>query len=165
MDFSSGHLLFGLISIVLVNLVLSGDNAVVIALAVRSLPPGERTRALFAGAACAVLLQGRSCQSLLLFFRENGHHERLYVGAAWRDRDHVDVEIRIRWGCAGRITARRQNQKAQYHCCFHALFAPPEIPDFSGSKRRATARGNFPERKQELPGPPSFYAIRSLAIA
>lgn len=57
MDFSSGHLLFGLISIVLVNLVLSGDNAVVIALAVRSLPPGERTRALFAGAAGAVLLR------------------------------------------------------------------------------------------------------------
>lgn len=54
---SGGHLLFGLITIVLVNLVLSGDNAVVIALAVRSLSQGQRTRALITGAACAVLLR------------------------------------------------------------------------------------------------------------
>ena len=54
---SGGPLLIGLISIVLVNLVLSGDNAVVIALAVRSLSHGQRTRALITGAACAVLLR------------------------------------------------------------------------------------------------------------
>jgi YjbE family integral membrane protein len=45
------------LSIVLVNLVLSGDNAVVIALAVRQLPRGERLRALIVGAACAVILR------------------------------------------------------------------------------------------------------------
>jgi YjbE family integral membrane protein len=54
---SAGHLLFPLIAIVLVNLVLSGDNAVVIALAVRLLPHGQRIRALIAGAACAVILR------------------------------------------------------------------------------------------------------------
>jgi YjbE family integral membrane protein len=54
---SAGHLLFPLITIVLVNLVLSGDNAVVIALAVRLLPQEQRTRALIAGAACAVILR------------------------------------------------------------------------------------------------------------
>jgi YjbE family integral membrane protein len=54
---SAGHLLFPLIAIVLVNLVLSGDNAVVIALAVRLLPQGQRIRALIAGAACAVILR------------------------------------------------------------------------------------------------------------
>jgi YjbE family integral membrane protein len=54
---SAGHLLFPLIAIVLVNLVLSGDNAVVIALAVRQLPQGQRIRALIAGAACAVILR------------------------------------------------------------------------------------------------------------
>jgi YjbE family integral membrane protein len=54
---SPGHLLFPLIAIVLVNLVLSGDNAVVIALAVRLLPQGQRIRALIAGAACAVILR------------------------------------------------------------------------------------------------------------
>lgn len=51
------HLLFPLVAIILVNLVLSGDNAVVIALAVRLLPEGERLRALIAGAACAVILR------------------------------------------------------------------------------------------------------------
>jgi len=54
---SAGQLLFPLVAIVLVNLVLSGDNAVVIALAVRQLPHGQRIRALIAGAACAVVLR------------------------------------------------------------------------------------------------------------
>ena len=44
-----------LISIVLVDLTLSGDNAVVIAAAARSLPAGLRRRAMLAGAACAVV--------------------------------------------------------------------------------------------------------------
>ncbi len=43
------------LSIVLVDLTLSGDNAVVIAAAVRSLPHSQRNRALIAGAACAVV--------------------------------------------------------------------------------------------------------------
>jgi YjbE family integral membrane protein len=54
---SAVPLLFPLTAIILVNLVLSGDNAVVIALAVRLLPEGERLRALIAGAACAVILR------------------------------------------------------------------------------------------------------------
>jgi YjbE family integral membrane protein len=44
-----------LVSIVLVDLTLSGDNAVVIAAAAKSLPPRLRKRAMIAGAACAVL--------------------------------------------------------------------------------------------------------------
>lgn len=46
--------LFSALSIVVVDLSLSGDNAVVIAAAARSLPPSMRNRALIAGAACAV---------------------------------------------------------------------------------------------------------------
>jgi YjbE family integral membrane protein len=42
------------ISIVVVDLTLSGDNAVVIAAAAKSLPGSLRNRALMAGAACAV---------------------------------------------------------------------------------------------------------------
>src|ERR1700680_1335470 len=53
----AGPLLLNLLTIVLINLVLSGDNAVVIALAVKTLPHGQRMRALIAGAACAVLLR------------------------------------------------------------------------------------------------------------
>ncbi len=46
--------LFRLLSIVVVDLTLSGDNAVVIAAAVKSLPRAMRRKALMAGAACAV---------------------------------------------------------------------------------------------------------------
>ncbi len=44
-----------LVSIVLVDLTLSGDNAVVIAAAAKSLPGPLRKRAMIAGAACAVI--------------------------------------------------------------------------------------------------------------
>jgi YjbE family integral membrane protein len=44
-----------LVSIVLVDLTLSGDNAVVIAAAAKSLPGRLRKRAMIAGAACAVV--------------------------------------------------------------------------------------------------------------
>ena len=53
----AGPLLVSAITIIFVNLVLSGDNAVVIALAVKTLPTGLRVRAIIAGAACAVLLR------------------------------------------------------------------------------------------------------------
>jgi YjbE family integral membrane protein len=44
-----------LVSIVVVDLTLSGDNAVVIAAAAKSLPREMRRRALISGAACAVI--------------------------------------------------------------------------------------------------------------
>jgi YjbE family integral membrane protein len=46
-----------LLNIILLNLVLSGDNAVVIAMAVRRLPPSLAGRAALAGTAFAVLLR------------------------------------------------------------------------------------------------------------
>jgi YjbE family integral membrane protein len=50
-----GHFIASLISIVIVDLTLRGDNAVVIAAAARPLPRSLRKRALAAGAACAVV--------------------------------------------------------------------------------------------------------------
>ena len=47
----------GLAKIIGVNIVLSGDNAVVIALAARSLPPRQQTQAIFWGAGAAVVLR------------------------------------------------------------------------------------------------------------
>ena len=47
----------GLWQIILVNIVLSGDNAVVIALAARSLPPKQQTQAVFWGAGAAVVMR------------------------------------------------------------------------------------------------------------
>ena len=47
----------GLLAIIWVNIILSGDNAVVIALAARSLPAHQQKQAVFWGAAAAVLLR------------------------------------------------------------------------------------------------------------
>src|SRR5207249_12019437 len=47
----------GLIKIIGVNIILSGDNAVVIALAARSLPKKQQTQAVFWGAGAAVILR------------------------------------------------------------------------------------------------------------
>lgn len=49
--------LFGLLSIVLIDLILAGDNAVVIAMAVRSLPKSQRTKGIAFGAGAAVVLR------------------------------------------------------------------------------------------------------------
>ena len=51
------HFLTSVLSIVLIDLVLAGDNALVIALAVRSLPPRERRIGIIGGAGAAVLLR------------------------------------------------------------------------------------------------------------
>ena len=47
----------GLLTIIWVNIILSGDNAVVIALAARSLPPHQQKRAVFWGAGAAVVMR------------------------------------------------------------------------------------------------------------
>ena len=44
-------------NIILVNIVLSGDNAIVIALAARALPPAQRRRAILYGSAAAIVLR------------------------------------------------------------------------------------------------------------
>src|SRR5690606_26533959 len=46
-----------LMQIILINIMLSGDNAVVIALASRSLPPAQQKRAIILGSVGAILLR------------------------------------------------------------------------------------------------------------
>ncbi len=60
MDFTqtfNGAFFFGLLNIMFINIILSGDNAVVIAMAVRSLPKKERQWGIILGPAGAVLLR------------------------------------------------------------------------------------------------------------
>lgn len=47
----------GLVKIVWINIILSGDNAVVIALAARSLPPAQQAKAVLLGSGAAVVLR------------------------------------------------------------------------------------------------------------
>jgi YjbE family integral membrane protein len=54
---STAEFWIGLLKIVWINIILSGDNAVVIALAARSLPPHQQKKAVFFGSAAAVVLR------------------------------------------------------------------------------------------------------------
>lgn len=54
---SDAHTWIALLEIIGVNIVLSGDNAVVIALACRTLPPAQQRLAIFFGAAGAIVLR------------------------------------------------------------------------------------------------------------
>ncbi|MDB5945353.1 MAG: YjbE family integral rane protein, partial [Ramlibacter sp.] len=47
----------GLLKIVWINIILSGDNAVVIAMAARTLPPHQQSKAVFWGSGAAVVLR------------------------------------------------------------------------------------------------------------
>ena len=53
----TGGFLFDAFSIILINILLSGDNAVVIALAVKSLDPRQRRAGIVLGAGVAAALR------------------------------------------------------------------------------------------------------------
>lgn len=57
MDLTSGAVWGAFGAIVVANILLSGDNAVVIAMAARSLPPEQRKKAIFWGSAAAIVLR------------------------------------------------------------------------------------------------------------
>jgi len=57
MEFGSPEFWAGLMKIIGINIVLSGDNAVVIALAARSLPPHQQKIAVWGGAGAAIVMR------------------------------------------------------------------------------------------------------------
>jgi YjbE family integral membrane protein len=57
MDLMSGAVWGAFGAIVVANILLSGDNAVVIAMAARSLPPNQQKKAIFWGSAAAIVLR------------------------------------------------------------------------------------------------------------
>ncbi len=57
MEHISTGFLLSLLSIILIDILLAGDNAVVIAMAARVLPPDQRQRAILIGAGGAVVLR------------------------------------------------------------------------------------------------------------
>lgn len=57
MEYTSAAFWAALGSIIWVNIILSGDNAVVIALAARSLPPHQQRQAIFWGSAAAIVMR------------------------------------------------------------------------------------------------------------
>src|SRR5258708_34050336 len=63
MDLSSPQFWVAVLQIILIDILLSGDNAVVIALACRNLPPRQRRLGIFWGVNGAIILRG-----MLTFF-------------------------------------------------------------------------------------------------
>ena len=57
MDLSSGALWGALFAIIVANILLSGDNAVVIAMAARQLPADQQKKAIFWGSAAAIAMR------------------------------------------------------------------------------------------------------------
>lgn len=57
MDFSSGAMWGALFAIIVANILLSGDNAVVIAMAARQLPADQQKKAIFWGSAAAIIMR------------------------------------------------------------------------------------------------------------
>jgi YjbE family integral membrane protein len=57
MDFSSGAMWGALFAIIVANILLSGDNAVVIAMAARQLPVHQQKKAIFWGSAAAIVMR------------------------------------------------------------------------------------------------------------
>ena len=55
--FQNPDFIVGLLKIIWINILLSGDNAVVIALAARGLPPHQQKKAIFFGSGAAVILR------------------------------------------------------------------------------------------------------------
>src|SRR3989442_7742535 len=53
----SAEFWIGLVKIIGVNIILSGDNAVVIALAARSLPPRQQKQAIIWGSVAAIVMR------------------------------------------------------------------------------------------------------------
>ena len=91
-----GHAAFwaAVLQIIFVNILLSGDNAVVIAMACRDLPPRERLWGLIVGAGAAVILRlvftGVVGELMLLpYLKLVGGVALIYVAAKLLVRDHA----------------------------------------------------------------------------
>lgn len=91
--------------IMMVNIVLSGDNAVVIALAARSLPAEDRNRAIVLGSVAAILMRisltFAALQLLMLpFLKLFGSIMLLWIAAKLlspRSRMRTTSALTIRW--------------------------------------------------------------------
>ena len=99
MDFLSGEIIARFLGVLAIDLILSGDNAVVIALAVRQLEGKTRRRAIFWGAMGAVVLRlifAAVVTYLLLIPFLQAVAALLLSWIAWRllfqDDGHGDVE-------------------------------------------------------------------------
>lgn len=115
LDRSWADALWALAQVLLINVVLSGDNAVVVGLAVTGLPPAQRLRALWLGIAAATVLRGAfaavATQLLqLLGLVLAGGFLLLWVAwKLWRDVAGAGDAARVEREHEGQPSARTKN--------------------------------------------------------
>jgi len=107
----STEFFLGLGGVVVADLLLAGDNAVVIALAARNLPAHLRRRAILIGAGAAILLRGALTIAAVLLLKEGipgvqvaGGLALLYIG--WQlavDDDHDDENVSVASSLRGAV--------------------------------------------------------------
>jgi YjbE family integral membrane protein len=112
MDITSAAFWAALGSIIWVNILLSGDNAVVIALAARSLPPKLQKKAIFWGSAAAIVMRiGLTIIALEMlkwpYLKIIGGLLLLYIGVSLLLEEDDDGEQGRNNGEAGLMTAIR----------------------------------------------------------
>lgn len=79
MELGSPEFFSALLSIILIDLILAGDNAIVIALAARNLPPTQRKQAVVWGTVCAIAIRSLMTLVVVWLLRIPG---LLFVGGA-----------------------------------------------------------------------------------
>lgn len=108
MDLLNAAFLVPLLKIVWVNLLLSGDNAVMIALAARRLPPGQQRWAILFGSAAAIVLRVllTLCAVQLLQWpglRLAGAVLLLWIGIRLLAENEADTVVRARSSLPGAV--------------------------------------------------------------
>jgi YjbE family integral membrane protein len=72
MDWLSAEVLSALLAIIVIDLVLAGDNAIVIAMAARHLPKAEQKKAIFLGTAGAIVIRTAATLAVVWILRIKG---------------------------------------------------------------------------------------------
>ena len=93
-DLTSAGFFVGFLRISSIDILLSGDNAVVIALASRSLPPAQRRVAVLGGSAAAIIMRILLCLVITAvmkvpYLKLGGGLMLVYIGVKLLDRKSV----------------------------------------------------------------------------
>src|SRR4051812_29365071 len=72
MEFFSAEFLTALLSIIMIDLVLAGDNAIVIGLAARRLPKDQQKKVILWGTVGAIVIRGLATMAVVWFLKIPG---------------------------------------------------------------------------------------------
>ena len=134
----SGVFWIGLLKIIWVNILLSGDNAVVIALASRELPPKQQKQAIIWGSVAAIVLRviltAFAVQLLQLpWLKAIGAALLVWIGVQLLEEDEGDGEIKQ---ASGLLSAIRTILIADLVMSLDNVIAVAAAADTSGDEHR-----------------------------